>query len=171
MEAQLVPNVERRVAMSAHDRMHLPDSAAARLSESTRPVSRPLARPVARPAAQNRSAAHDHAPAEIAAEDIDFESSARLITPAEPAYFEAAIESPGPRLPQRPAVGVLSMPGRVAASAADEDHVSLAAPLSAEPSRYASHHWRDEAWERERERCLRSTDHRPEHPARRFSQA
>lgn len=172
MEPTAAPNVERRAAMRAQDSMHVRDGAA-RPSDSTCPVARPLASPLARPVAQNLPAAHRHEPIENTAEDIEFESSARLITPAEPTNFETAIQSPGPRPPQRPAAGVLSMPDRISASAVDTGHVSSAAPLSAESPRYASNHWRAEAWERERERerNLRSADHRPEHTTRKLSQA
>lgn len=155
MEPAAAPNVERRAALSAQDRLHVRDGAAARPSEPARPVARPVSRPVA----QNRPAAHDHDPVETMAGEIEFESSARLITPAKPTNFETAVQSPGSRLPQRPAAGVLSMPDRVAASAVGADHDSLPAPFSADPPRYASHHWRAEAWERERERSLRSNDH------------
>jgi hypothetical protein len=104
--------------------------------------------------AQSRSAVRIPA----AVEECEAESSARLIAPA-----EAAIRPIEPRQPARPAAGVLPMPDRAAAAAQ--------VPLPAEPPRYASRHWRAEAWERERERSLRSADCRPEHAARRFSQA
>lgn len=171
MEPRPALSAERRAALSTQDRLHVRDGAAARPSESSRLV----ARPVANPAAQHRPAAHDRDPVEHAAGEIEFESSARLITSAEPANFETAIQSPGLRPLQRPAAGVLSMPGRVATSAADASHVSLAAPFSADPPRYASHHWRAEAWERERERSMRandhcSADHCSQHATKRLSQ-
>jgi hypothetical protein len=162
MEMEPLPAAERRTVKNVQDRMHGRDGVAAQPSSA--------ARPVAHPVAQNRPAAYDHAMAEIAVGDtaggIEFESSARLITPA-----ETAVQQPGPRLPQRLAAGVLPMPDRVAASAALADHISSPVPLPAEPPRYATHHWRAEAWERERERSLRTADHRSEHTTRRFSQA
>jgi hypothetical protein len=122
-------------------------------AEAVEPPPAPVAEQRASTNAQSRSAARSPA----AVEELEAESSARLIAPA-----EGAIRPIEPRQPARPAAGVLPMPDRAAAG-----HV----PLPAEPPRYASRHWRAEAWERERERSLRSADCRPEHAARRFSQA
>jgi hypothetical protein len=67
----------------------------------------------------------------------DFESSARLITPREPA------------IPQyRPAASLVQMPGR---NTSDE-------LLALEESPRSSRDWRAEAWEREREREMRGVE-------------
>ncbi len=168
METEPLPAVERRGAASAQDSMRGRDRVAAQPSISARPVAYPVAHPVA----QNFPAAHDHAIVENTVGDVEGESSARLIAPAE---TEIQLPGPllgplsGPRLPLRPAAGVVAMPDRAAASAAHADH--LPSPVSVEPPRYASHHWRAEAWERERERSLRPADVRSEVTTRRLSQA
>lgn len=168
MEMEPLPAVERRAAKNVQDRMHGRDGMAAEPSPSVRPVAHPVAQN--HPAAQNRPIAYGHASVENtvadAAGDIEFESSARLIMPA-----ETAVQLPGLRQSQRPAAGVLPMPDRVAASVARADHIPSPVLLPAEPPGYATHHWRAEAWERERERSLRTADHRSEHTTRRFSQA
>jgi hypothetical protein len=155
MELAPAPIAEKRTSASAQNRTHSQDRQAAQPSAAARPGAPQVAR--------NRPAAYDHAMVESAVEsvvgDVEGESSARLITPAEP-----AIPLPTPRLPLRPVAGLVPMPDRAAASAA---HV----PLPADPPRYASNNWRADAWERERERSLRSADHRTEHTTRRFSQA
>jgi hypothetical protein len=84
----------------------------------------------------------------------DYESSARLIpTPAEPVLAKAQ--------PIRPQAEVVALPARVRA----EEPVR--APE--ESPRYASRNWRAEAWDRERERTLRTVDRRPGILARRRS--
>jgi hypothetical protein len=79
------------------------------------------------------------------------ESSARLLTPPEPA------------LPMRPllkpAAELLAMPGR--------PQTGASAPLPDESVRFASRNWREEAWDRERERELRAVERRPDIAARR----
>jgi len=84
----------------------------------------------------------------------DGESSARLITPPAP---------PVPVLPRRPALRpapeLVPMPGRHAA----EEPVLLD-----DTPRFASRNWRAEAWDRERERELRTGDRRSDlNPRRR----
>lgn len=79
----------------------------------------------------------------VAGDDIEFESSARLLTPV-------ATITPRP-LPHATAE-LVTMPAKAHAGEL---------PLE-EPSRYASRHWRAEAWERERERTQRGTEHKPE---------
>jgi hypothetical protein len=76
----------------------------------------------------------------------EVESSARLLTPPDPAPLRAPAE-------------LVTMPGRPKAE-------PFAPPLD-EPPRYASRNWRAEAWERERERELRAAGRRPDLPARR----
>jgi hypothetical protein len=151
MESLPVPIAEKRISTGAQDRTHSRDRAVAQQSLSTLPVALPITQDQA---FQN------------AVEDFEVESSARLITPA-----ETAIQLPVPLPSQRPAAGVLPMPDRVAVSATHAGHVSLPVPPPAEAARYAGHNWRAEAWERERERSLRSADHRSEHTTRRLSQA
>ena len=81
----------------------------------------------------------------------EVESSARLITPPTPAAL--------PKRPLlRPPAELVAMPGRGAA----EEPV----PLD-EPPRFASRNWRAEAWDRERERELRSVERRPDISPRR----
>jgi hypothetical protein len=84
---------------------------------------------------------------------VEFESSARLITP------------PAPSLPKqvanRAGTGLVAMPARVQAAA-------LASPSEETPS-YRSRTWRSEAWEREREREMRAVERRPDIAARRRS--
>ncbi|MDR3728018.1 MAG: hypothetical protein P4K86_13340 [Terracidiphilus sp.] len=79
------------------------------------------------------------------------ESSARLLTPPEPA------------LPMRPvlkpAAELLSMEGRI--------QTGTSAPLPEESARFASRNWRAEAWDRERERELRTVERRPDTAVRR----
>jgi len=89
----------------------------------------------------------------------DFESSARLITPAAPALPSAAILPKAS--PFRPQADVVALPRRVQA---EEPVVALD-----EPPRYASRNWRAEAWDRERERNQRPADRRPSVIARRRS--
>ena len=75
---------------------------------------------------------------------VEVESSARLLTP------------PVPINPQRPTfrapAELVAMPGRLKA----EEPV----PPIDEPPRYASRNWRAEAWNRERERELRTVERR-----------
>jgi hypothetical protein len=80
------------------------------------------------------------------------ESSARLVTPAAPA---AARSLPAP---------LASPPVPVPAQLPVDTAVAL---LADEPPAYSSRNWRAEAWERERERELRSAERRSEVPARR----
>ncbi len=82
----------------------------------------------------------------------EVESSARLITPLTPAV---------PASPMRPQPGIVTMPAR--------PHAEPYIPASDEPSRFATHNRRAEAWERERERELRAIEHRPDSDARRRS--
>jgi hypothetical protein len=102
----------------------------------------------------------DVAPAVVA--DASLTSSAayaeagspmRLLTPAAP----PVLPQPVPRAKLEPAI-----------VSARFDPAECAAPLD-EPPRYASRAWRAEAWERERERELRTTERRPEVVARRSS--
>jgi hypothetical protein len=83
----------------------------------------------------------------------EVESSARLLTPPEPAL------SMRPLL--RPAPDLLAMPARLQTGAS-------APPLDESP-RYASSNWRAEAWDRERERELHAVERRPDIAARRRS--
>jgi hypothetical protein len=85
---------------------------------------------------------------------VEVESSARLISPPTPAV---------PAPPVRPQTGIVTMPAR--------PHTEPFALPPDEPPRYASRNWRAEAWERERERELRSIEHRPDIAARRRSSA
>jgi hypothetical protein len=80
------------------------------------------------------------------------ESSARLLTPPEPAP---------PKPAYRPQTELLTMPSR--------PHPGENAPIPEEASRYNSRNWRAEAWERERERELRAVENRPDIAARRRS--
>jgi hypothetical protein len=79
---------------------------------------------------------------------VEFESSARLITPAAPATKTQA--------------GLVTMPGR----AQSEGIV----PPPDEP-RFTSRSWHAEAWERERQRELRTVESQPDIAARRRSSA
>ena len=79
------------------------------------------------------------------AEPDEFESSARLLTSVAP-----VAPSPLPRAQAE----LVTMPARPQAQ-------ELTLPLD-EASRYASRHWRAEAWERERERAQYATDRKPE---------
>lgn len=81
------------------------------------------------------------------------ESSARLIPAPEPI-------SPK-RTPIRASAELVAMPERQATDG------PMAAP--AEPPRYTSRNWRAEAWDRERERELRTVERRPETSPRRRS--
>lgn len=86
----------------------------------------------------------------------EFESSARLLTPPAPVP-SAPIP---PALAYKAQAGLVAIPARAPAEPAELP--------AAEPPRYASRTWRAEAWEREREREMRT-----EHPgfARRRSRA
>lgn len=86
----------------------------------------------------------------------EFESSARLITPA--AQIGVRPE------PARPRVELVAAPPRLQAPDTAE------APLD-EPPRYGTRNWRAEAWdrERERERGMRTDKRRPSIVARRVS--
>jgi hypothetical protein len=80
----------------------------------------------------------------------EVESSARLITPPAPVV---------PKLPVlRPHAELVAMPGR--------GPVEEPVPMD-EPPRFASRNWRAEAWDRERERELRSVERRPDTSPRR----
>ena len=82
---------------------------------------------------------------------VEVESSARLLTPAEPAL-------PVRPMP-RPPAELVAMPARGATEGS--------APLPDEPPRYASRNWRAEAWDREREREMRAGERRRDLAARR----
>jgi len=82
----------------------------------------------------------------------EVESSARLIPTPEPAALK--------RPPLRPSAELVAMPGRLTT---DEP------TLPAEPPRFSSRNWRAEAWDRERERELRSVERRPDLSPRRRS--
>ncbi len=85
---------------------------------------------------------------------VEVESSARLITPVAPAV---------PVSPFKPQTELVAVPARPRTE-------EFAAPPP-EPPRFASRNWRAEAWERERERELRTVEHRPEVATRRRSRA
>ncbi len=51
----------------------------------------------------------------------------------------------------------------------DRTHIERLAPVE-EPPRYATRNWQAEAWQRERERTLRSGEHRAGIAMRRVSQ-
>jgi hypothetical protein len=82
----------------------------------------------------------------------DVESSARLVT--------APLPSVPRHLPLRPTPELVPMPARPAVESS---------ALPEEPPRYSSRNWRAEAWDRERERELRSVERRPDTSARRRS--
>ena len=82
----------------------------------------------------------------------EVESSARLVTAPQP--------SVPIRPPLRPAPELVPMPVR---------QVAEASVLPDEPPRYSSRNWRAEAWDRERERELRSVEGLPDTSARRRS--
>ena len=98
-------------------------------------------------------AATDTSPATAEAE-IEIESSARLIAPSEP-------------VPSRPTYRaqpeIVTMPPRPFAMDPS--------PAHADTSRYTSRRWHTEAWERERERELRSIENRADIAARRRTSA
>jgi len=79
------------------------------------------------------------------------ESSARLLTPVAP---------PAPIRPPllRPQAELVAMPSRPSADPP---------ALPVDPPRYSSRNWRAEAWDRERERELRSVERRPDTGVRR----
>jgi hypothetical protein len=92
----------------------------------------------------------------------EFESSARLIsspTPVEPVKPVAA-----PAAAARP---LLRMPMELVAASPSRPRIEEAVRPANEPPRYASRNWRAAAWERERERELRSGEHYPGMAARR----
>jgi len=94
-------------------------------------------------------AAYEHqAPAYEHPVFADSDSSARLLTPPAP---------PVPVLPRRPALRpapeLVPMPGR---------HAAEEPALLDDTPRFASRNWRAEAWDRERERELRSVERRAE---------
>ncbi len=80
--------------------------------------------------------------------DVEFESSARLIEPA--AAPAPAVEKPAGEL--------------VAIAVKARNNAVIPPP---EESRFTSRNWRAEAWEREREREMRSQDRRADLPRRR----
>lgn len=82
----------------------------------------------------------------------EVESSARLIPSAHPALPKRPLVRPTPEL--------VPMPARVPIEAAS---------VPDEPPRYSSRNWRAEAWDRERERELRSVERLPDTSARRRS--
>lgn len=81
----------------------------------------------------------------------EVESSARVIPQQGPLV-------PKHLPPRSPAAELVAMPVRL----------SIEEP-AAEPSRFASRNWRAEAWDRERERELRSVERRPDSSPRRRS--
>jgi hypothetical protein len=83
---------------------------------------------------------------------VELESSARLITPTVPVLPK--------RPPLRAQPELVAMPARVQPEAP--------AALE-EPPRFASRNWRAEAWDREREREMRSMEHRSDMAVRRRS--
>ncbi len=91
------------------------------------------------------------------------ESSARLIAPPKPCRPVAPLEPALPKLVSRPQPELVTMPPRPLL----ED----TAPVPDEAPRYSSRNWRAEAWERERERELRSIENRPDIAERRRSSA
>ena len=93
-------------------------------------------------------------------EDIEFESSARLIPTPKPLLPMPAPRSQPDFKPQPESKPELvPMPARYRAE-------EIAGTLD-EPPRFATRHWRAEAWEREREREQRAAEHRPENVTRR----
>jgi hypothetical protein len=84
-------------------------------------------------------------------DDVEFESSARLITPS-----PATLPIPA----HKPAAELVAMAGKQGSD--------TVIPLPNEP-RYASRNWRAEAWEREREREIRGQDCRTDLARRRAS--
>jgi len=97
------------------------------------------------PAATDASLTSDSAHEEV-------ESSARLVT--------APLPTVPRRQPLRPTAELVPMPARPAAEPS---------ALPEEPPRYNSRNWRAEAWDRERERELRSVERLPDTSARRRS--
>ena len=85
---------------------------------------------------------------------VEVESSARLITPTAP---------PVPKSPFRNQAELVAIPGRL--------HAEELLPPLVEPQRFATHNRRAEAWEREREREQRASEHRPDIATRRRSTA
>ena len=83
----------------------------------------------------------------------EVESSARMVTPSLPILQK--------RPPLRPSAELVAMPGRLPAPEA--------AAVPDESPRYSSRNWRAEAWDRERERELRSVERRPDISPRRRS--
>jgi hypothetical protein len=91
------------------------------------------------------------------------ESSARLLTPPKAVATAKLIEAPAAaaRPPLRGPMELIVVPAR--------PHADEPVSPAAEPPRYASRNWRAEAWERERERELRSGERHPGIARRRFS--
>ena len=85
--------------------------------------------------------------------DIEFESSARLITPPEPVVAKKPLVRPAPEL--------VAVQGRLRS----EEII----PVLDETPRFASRNWRAEAWEREREREQRAVNQHREIGMRRHS--
>ena len=83
--------------------------------------------------------------------DVEFESSARLITPASP-----SLHAPAPK----------PVPELVATAGKQRSDSMIPLP---EVPRYASRNWRAEAWEREREREMHGQDCRTDLTRRRGS--
>lgn len=94
------------------------------------------------------------AEAAAAAATVEFESSARLLTPPTPVP---------PRPAYRPQPELVTMPSRPLPHDLP--------PLPADTLRYASRRWHAEAWERERERELRANENHPDIAARRRTSA
>jgi hypothetical protein len=94
---------------------------------------------------------------------VEFESSARLVTPvANPIPVASApVAALPPVAAIRPQTDVLAMPAKIHVEARKE------ATNSGDEARFASASWRAEAWEREREREMRAVERRPDIARRR----
>jgi hypothetical protein len=101
------------------------------------------------------------------------ESSARLITPIAPGLPRAPVPVPQPAIAVAapvPAQILAQVPAQVSAPAQIPVQLeTVVATLADEPPAYATRTWRAEAWEREREREMRSNERRTDVAARRRS--
>jgi hypothetical protein len=94
----------------------------------------------------------------------EIESSARLIVASTPvAPVRKPVITPAPRVMETstPARSALQMPAELVAVPATCAHSEKAVEPAEEAPRYASRNWRAAAWERERERELRSAERHP----------
>ena len=95
----------------------------------------------------------------------EVESSARLITSPKPVAPPKTKDAPAPVAPVHPQLRgpmeLVVVPAR--------PRVEEPALPAAEPPRFASRNWRAEAWEREREREMRTGERHPGMARRRFS--